>query len=229
MLNILFLLKLFIFGVYFQFRDGVHKAVLLGLNVVLVNFVVLPMSFSQGHPRTETPLPSSVSLYSDRVPNTSNQMFGSGLYTDLGKEMIRLDNLLILTANHRKAKRNPEMQPCWGLTGTGCVQITLLCIVLFSWDISFWARLAFIYIQSQECSVGNGLFFGCIFFSLDSPNPRWQSVCVSLLYVLAVYWEFCFYIRFCVDINTHLSEYCMQVEAVKMSLFLENTICIFIF
>ncbi|XP_048062065.1 uncharacterized protein C2orf50 homolog [Megalobrama amblycephala] len=71
------------------------------------------MNFDQlGHQRTETPLPSSVSLYSDRVPNTSNQMIGSGLYTELGKEMIRLDNLLILTANHRKAKRNPEMQPC---------------------------------------------------------------------------------------------------------------------
>lgn len=71
------------------------------------------LNSSQGHPRTETSLPSSGSLYSDRVPNTSNQMFGSGLYTELGKEMIRLDNLLILTANHhRKAKRNPEMQPC---------------------------------------------------------------------------------------------------------------------
>ncbi|CAM4726241.1 unnamed protein product [Leuciscus chuanchicus] len=71
------------------------------------------MNFDQlGNPRTETSLPSSGSLYSDRVPNTSNQMFGSGLYTELGKEMIRLDNLLILTANHRKAKRNPEMQPC---------------------------------------------------------------------------------------------------------------------
>lgn len=71
------------------------------------------MNFDQlGHPRTETSLPSSGSIYSDRVPNTSNQMFGSGLYTELGKEMIRLDNLLILTANHRKAKRNPEMQPC---------------------------------------------------------------------------------------------------------------------
>ncbi|XP_016132423.1 uncharacterized protein C2orf50 homolog [Sinocyclocheilus grahami] len=71
------------------------------------------MNFDQlGHPRTETPLPSSVSLYSDRVPNTRNQMFGSGLYTELGKELIRLDNLLTLTANHRKTKRNPEMQPC---------------------------------------------------------------------------------------------------------------------
>ncbi|XP_073729498.1 uncharacterized protein C2orf50 homolog [Misgurnus anguillicaudatus] len=65
-----------------------------------------------GHPRTETPLPTSVSLYSDRVPNTSNQMFGSGLYTELGKELIRMDKLITLTANHRKSKRNPEMQPC---------------------------------------------------------------------------------------------------------------------
>ncbi|XP_026135125.1 ciliary microtubule inner protein 5 [Carassius auratus] len=71
------------------------------------------MNFDQlGHPRTEAPLPSSLSLYSDRVPNTTNQMFGSGLYTELGKELIRLDNLLTLTANHRKAKRNPEMHPC---------------------------------------------------------------------------------------------------------------------
>lgn len=93
-----------------------------------VNLVVFPLLLSQGHPRTETPLPNSVSLYSDRVPNTSNQMFGSGLYTELGKELIRLDNLLTLTANHRKAKRNPEMQPCWGLPGTGCVQNTLQCI-----------------------------------------------------------------------------------------------------
>ncbi|XP_056327308.1 uncharacterized protein C2orf50 homolog [Danio aesculapii] len=71
------------------------------------------MNFDQlGHPRTETPLPNSVSLYSDRLPNTSNQMFGSSVYTELGNEMVRLDNLLILTSNHRKAKRNPEMQPC---------------------------------------------------------------------------------------------------------------------
>ncbi|TRY86814.1 hypothetical protein DNTS_020533 [Danionella cerebrum] len=71
------------------------------------------MNFDQlGHPRNETPLPSSVSFYSDRLPNTTNQTFGSRLYTDMGKELIQLDNLLMLTANHRKAKRNPEMQPC---------------------------------------------------------------------------------------------------------------------
>ncbi|XP_059421477.1 uncharacterized protein C2orf50-like [Carassius carassius] len=72
----------------------------------LINFYQL------GHLCTETPLSSSVSLYSDRVPNTRNQMFGSSLYTELGKELIYLDNLLILTENHRKTKRNPEMLPC---------------------------------------------------------------------------------------------------------------------
>ncbi|XP_056617220.1 uncharacterized protein C2orf50 homolog [Triplophysa dalaica] len=70
-------------------------------------------SFDQlGRPRAETPLPNSVSLYSDRLPNTSNQMLGSGLYTELGKELIRIDSLLTLTSNHCKTKRNPEMQPC---------------------------------------------------------------------------------------------------------------------
>ncbi|XP_052006451.1 uncharacterized protein C2orf50-like [Xyrauchen texanus] len=66
----------------------------------------------QGHPRIETPLPSVESLHSDRVPNTTNQMFGSGLYTELGKELIHMDSLLILTTNCRKTKRNPEIQPC---------------------------------------------------------------------------------------------------------------------
>ncbi|KAF5892739.1 C2orf50-like protein, partial [Clarias magur] len=36
-----------------------------------------------GHPRTEAPLPSYVSLYSDTLPNTSNQTFGSRICTEL--------------------------------------------------------------------------------------------------------------------------------------------------
>ncbi len=115
-----------------SFHNGVPEAALLSL---YVNWVVFPLSLSQGHPRTETPLTSSVSLYSDRVPNTSNQMFGSGLYTELGKELIHLDNLLTLTANHRKTKRNPEMQPCWGLQAkdlfkTHCSVLAEICYLL---------------------------------------------------------------------------------------------------
>ncbi|XP_072222242.1 uncharacterized protein C2orf50 homolog [Leuresthes tenuis] len=48
----------------------------------------------KGQPRTEEPLPSYVSLFSDRHPNTSNQMLGSRLSTPMGKELVRLDRLL---------------------------------------------------------------------------------------------------------------------------------------
>ncbi|KAF7710792.1 uncharacterized protein C2orf50 homolog [Silurus meridionalis] len=65
-----------------------------------------------GNPRTETPLPSYVSLYSETLPNTSNQMLGSRVCTELGKELMRMDKLLMLTTKHHKTKPSPEMQPC---------------------------------------------------------------------------------------------------------------------
>ncbi|KAK2853169.1 hypothetical protein Q7C36_008370 [Tachysurus vachellii] len=65
-----------------------------------------------GRPRTEEPLPNSVSLFSDTLPNTSNQTFGSRVCTELGKELMRMDKLLMLTASHQKTKASPEMQPC---------------------------------------------------------------------------------------------------------------------
>ncbi|XP_048126880.1 uncharacterized protein C2orf50 homolog [Alosa alosa] len=65
-----------------------------------------------GRPRTQSTLPSYVPVYSDCLPNTTNQMFGSRLRTELGKELIRMDKLLILTGTHGKTKQGPEMQPC---------------------------------------------------------------------------------------------------------------------
>ncbi|XP_036399020.1 uncharacterized protein C2orf50 homolog [Megalops cyprinoides] len=65
-----------------------------------------------GHPRTENPLPSYVPVFSDKVPNTSNQVFGSRMCTDLGQALIQMDNLLLLSTSHRKTKAGPEMQPC---------------------------------------------------------------------------------------------------------------------
>ncbi|XP_030628911.1 ciliary microtubule inner protein 5 [Chanos chanos] len=65
-----------------------------------------------GQPRSENPLPSHVPVYSDLVPNTTNQMFGSRVCTDLGRELIRMDKLLMLTGSHRKTKQSSEMQPC---------------------------------------------------------------------------------------------------------------------
>ncbi|XP_072532845.1 uncharacterized protein C2orf50 homolog [Salminus brasiliensis] len=65
-----------------------------------------------GRPRTEPPLPTYVPLYSDTLPNTTNQTFGSRMCTELGKELMRMDKLLMLTAPHRKNKQSPDMQPC---------------------------------------------------------------------------------------------------------------------
>ncbi|KAL2099187.1 hypothetical protein ACEWY4_005667 [Coilia grayii] len=65
-----------------------------------------------GRPRTQSSLPGYVPVYSDCLPNTTNQMFGSRLRTELGKELIRMDKLLLLTGSHGKTKQSPEMQPC---------------------------------------------------------------------------------------------------------------------
>ncbi|XP_028853131.1 ciliary microtubule inner protein 5 [Denticeps clupeoides] len=66
-----------------------------------------------GQPRTESPLPACESAYSQCRPNTTNQIFGSRLCTELGKELVRMDKLLLLTTGgHYKTKQSPEMQPC---------------------------------------------------------------------------------------------------------------------
>lgn len=96
-------------------RSSSYASEHFGIKLNLSNFpIFLPIcSLFQGHPRTETPLPSYVSQYSDTLPNTSNQTLGSRLCTELGKELMRMDKLLILTTTHQKTKPSPEMQPCW--------------------------------------------------------------------------------------------------------------------
>ncbi|KAG7226192.1 hypothetical protein INR49_014288, partial [Caranx melampygus] len=63
-----------------------------------------------GELKTEEPLPSDPSLFSDQVPNTTNQTFGSRLSTPLGNEMLRLDRLLLSTLSgcHHRRKHDPE-------------------------------------------------------------------------------------------------------------------------
>ncbi|XP_020498784.1 uncharacterized protein C2orf50 homolog [Labrus bergylta] len=65
-----------------------------------------------GHPKSPEPLPSNVSLFSDSVPNTTNQMFGSRLSTPLGRELVRLDRRLLWSGSCCKRKLDPEMLPC---------------------------------------------------------------------------------------------------------------------
>ncbi|XP_075964263.1 ciliary microtubule inner protein 5 [Anarhichas minor] len=62
-----------------------------------------------GQLKTEEPLPSYVSLFSNRVPNTSNQLVGSRLSSPLGSELVRLDRLSLWS--HHKRLQDPEMLP----------------------------------------------------------------------------------------------------------------------
>ncbi|KAM9433316.1 ciliary microtubule inner protein 5 [Salvelinus alpinus] len=63
-----------------------------------------------GNHRAESPLPNYVPVFSDHIPNTTNQMFGSRVCTPLGRELMRMDKLLI--ESYRKCKQGPDMQPC---------------------------------------------------------------------------------------------------------------------
>ncbi|XP_029900625.1 ciliary microtubule inner protein 5 [Myripristis murdjan] len=65
-----------------------------------------------GQLKPEEPLPTHVSLFSDRLPNTTNHMFGSRVSTPLGRELMRLDRLLQWSGSRHKCKRDPEMLPC---------------------------------------------------------------------------------------------------------------------
>ncbi|XP_034530173.1 uncharacterized protein C2orf50 homolog isoform X2 [Notolabrus celidotus] len=65
-----------------------------------------------GQLKPEKTLPSYVPLFSDCVPNTTNQMCGSRLSTPLGSELVRLDRLLLWSAGKHKRKLDPEMLPC---------------------------------------------------------------------------------------------------------------------
>ncbi|AWP16835.1 Hypothetical protein SMAX5B_003430 [Scophthalmus maximus] len=65
-----------------------------------------------GQLKSEEPLPSYVSLFSERVPNTTNHVFGSRLSTPLGSELVRLDRLLLWSGSHHKRKQDPEVLPC---------------------------------------------------------------------------------------------------------------------
>ncbi|XP_068437175.1 uncharacterized protein C2orf50 homolog [Clinocottus analis] len=70
------------------------------------------MKYDQmGRPKSEEPLPSHVSLFSDRVPNTGNQVIGSRLSTPLGIDVVRLDRLSLRSGGYHKCEPDPEMLP----------------------------------------------------------------------------------------------------------------------
>ncbi|KAM9842985.1 ciliary microtubule inner protein 5 [Aulostomus maculatus] len=65
----------------------------------------------RGQLKTPESFPGYVSLFSDRVPNTTNQMFGSRLSSPLGRELIRVDRLLPWYGSHHRRKQDPEILP----------------------------------------------------------------------------------------------------------------------
>ncbi|XP_066445287.1 uncharacterized protein C2orf50 homolog [Eleutherodactylus coqui] len=55
-------------------------------------------------------LPDKVPIFSDQVPNTTNQTIGSRINTDLGKTLIYMD--FLLTSGNQKKRLETEFQPC---------------------------------------------------------------------------------------------------------------------
>lgn len=63
-----------------------------------------------GNKKEVEKLPEQVAVFSDQVPNTTNQSIGSRMNTDLGKSLIHMD--FILTSGNQKKKLGTELLPC---------------------------------------------------------------------------------------------------------------------
>ncbi|XP_074080850.1 ciliary microtubule inner protein 5 [Macrotis lagotis] len=64
-----------------------------------------PMGNKKEHPK----LPEYISLFSDIVPNTANQVIGSRVNTELGKKIAGMD--FFFAKNNRKKKFKDDFQP----------------------------------------------------------------------------------------------------------------------
>ncbi|XP_075719995.1 ciliary microtubule inner protein 5 [Rhinoderma darwinii] len=65
---------------------------------------------SLGNKKEVEQLPEKVPIFSDQVPNTTNQNIGSRINTDLGKMLVYMD--FLLTSGNQKKKLGTELQPC---------------------------------------------------------------------------------------------------------------------
>uniref|UniRef100_A0A3Q2VSG8 Uncharacterized protein n=2 Tax=Haplochromini TaxID=319058 RepID=A0A3Q2VSG8_HAPBU len=61
--------------------------------------------------RKSGPFPNNLSVFSDCIPNTTNQVYGSRLNTPLGDELLRQERLTLWPAGQRKQKPDPELLP----------------------------------------------------------------------------------------------------------------------
>ncbi|XP_032068630.1 uncharacterized protein C2orf50 homolog [Thamnophis elegans] len=62
-----------------------------------------------GKKKVPAQLPEYISIFSDKIPNTTNRVIGSRMNTDLGKRLIKMD--YFLNYGRRKTKTDRELQP----------------------------------------------------------------------------------------------------------------------
>ncbi|XP_053141617.1 uncharacterized protein C2orf50 homolog isoform X5 [Hemicordylus capensis] len=62
-----------------------------------------------GKKKEHEELPEYVSVFSDKIPNTSSRIIGSRMNTDLGKTLVTMD--YFLNYGRRKNKLEQELQP----------------------------------------------------------------------------------------------------------------------
>lgn len=67
------------------------------------------VSSFQGNKKEPVQLPEHVPLFSDKVPNSENQVVGSRVHTGLGQTLIHMD--LHFMEGVRKKKLDEELQP----------------------------------------------------------------------------------------------------------------------
>ncbi|XP_030345126.1 uncharacterized protein C2orf50 homolog isoform X2 [Strigops habroptila] len=62
-----------------------------------------------GKKREQKPLPNYMPVFSSKVPNSTNQVIGSRMNTDLGRDLVNMD--YFFSTGARKRKLDGELQP----------------------------------------------------------------------------------------------------------------------
>ncbi|KAJ1149753.1 hypothetical protein NDU88_002558 [Pleurodeles waltl] len=65
---------------------------------------------SMGNEKEQEQLPEYIPVFSDKVPNTTNQVIGSRMDTDFGKALMNMEYILL--SGNQKKKLGTELVPC---------------------------------------------------------------------------------------------------------------------
>lgn len=64
--------------------------------------------FIQGKKKQQKPLPNYMPVFSSKIPNSTNQMIGSRMNTELGRALVNMD--YFFSSGARKRKLEGELQ-----------------------------------------------------------------------------------------------------------------------